>query len=358
MMPFTTLDRYIARTVLASVAMVVLVLLSLGSLFLFLSQQSEIGVGRYGLAEALVFVALSLPQQVWDLLPISALIGTLLGLGNLARGSELTVMRTAGWSVWRLARPAAAVGALLVLLAILVGEVLAPPLQEMARQGKTFAKFANVNFVNSGDAWVRDGSRLLNVERQIGEARFGGMMIYEIGADGRLAAVGRAVSASADDRGVWALEQYAETRFVGDAARGSRSARRLLDSALGAEFLVVAAASPKQLPTAVLWNMVHHLQLNGLDAREARYALWSRISRTAAMLFAVLLAVPFVLGSLRSSGAGLRVALGLVLGLGFFLLQRMLESGAVVFRGDPLIAAWAPTVLMASVALVLIARAR
>lgn len=355
---FGTLDRYVLRTVLAAVMMVVLVLVSLGGLFLFIGQQDDIGVGGYGIFDALTFVLLNLPQQVWELLPISALIGALLGLGNLARGSELIVLRAAGLSVWRIARPVALAGVLLVMLAVVLGEALGPPLQQWARQEKAFAKFADVSFAGSGDAWVRDGNLLLNVERQTGESRFGGMMIYEIGADGRLAAVGRAVSASADSKGGWALEQYAETRFIGDQARGTRSPRRVLSSDVSAEFLGVAAAAPDQLPTAALWRIVRHLEANGLDARESRFALWSRIARTVATLFAVLLAVPFVFGTLRSSGAGVRVALGLVLGIGFFLLQRVLESGTVVFRADPVLLAWVPTALMATAAILLISRTR
>ena len=352
------LERHVLRAVLGGVLMVVAVLLSLGALFLFMGQQDDIGIGDYSTVDAIIFVLLNLPQQGWELLPISALIGTLLGLGNLARGSELVVMRTAGLSVWQVARPVAVAGVVLALLGALLGEALGPPLQQLARQEKAFAKFANVSFSGSGDAWVRDGDLLINVERQTGEDRFGGMTIYEIGTDGRLLAMGRAVSARNEGGGAWSLEQYTESRFAGDRVSSLRAARRALESNVTAEFLGIAAASPAQLPTAALWRMVRHLQANGLDAREPVFALWSRIARSVAPLFAVLLAVPFVFGPLRGSGAGVRIALGLMLGIGFFLLQQMLESGTVVFGGNPALFAWLPTLLMATVSLLLIARTR
>ncbi|HEY1491298.1 MAG TPA: LptF/LptG family permease, partial [Steroidobacteraceae bacterium] len=69
-------------------------------------------------------------------------------------------------------------------------------------------------------------------------------------------------------------------------------------------------------------------------------------------------AIPFVLGSLRTAGAGTRMLMGLVLGLGFFLLQRLIESGTVVFNLNPLLLAWMPTALLALVVLVLLARVR
>ena len=94
---FGVLDRYVLRSVLVGVGMVVFVLLSLGGLFLLIGQQDDIGIGRYTALAALQFVVLNLPQQAWELLPISALIGALIGLGNLARGSELIVMQRRGF---------------------------------------------------------------------------------------------------------------------------------------------------------------------------------------------------------------------------------------------------------------------
>jgi len=108
----------------------------------------------------------------------------------------------------------------------------------------------------------------------------------------------------------------------------------------------------------VLWNLIRHLEQNELDATEQIFAFWSRIARTTAILFATLLAVPFVFGSLRSAGAGARTMLGVLIGVLFFLVQRMLESGVVVFDASPVVLAWVPTTLLGSAALILIARTR
>ena len=354
----TTLDRYLLRTILGSVLMVMAVFLTLGGLFLFIGQQDDIGVGRYTALDALGFVLLNLPQQAWELLPISALIGTLVGLGALARGSELTVMRAAGMSVWRIARAAAFAGVLLAALAALLGEVLAPPMQQLARQQKAFGKFDNVSFAGRGGAWVRDGDLLVNVERQSGDAEFGGMMVFELDAEHRLRAMGRAASATADPSGAWRLSQYAESRFDGDRVTATREAARSLESNLSAEFVGIAATAPNQLPSATLYRLIGHLQANDLDIRQPLFAFWSRIARTVAVLFGVLVAVPFVFGSLRSSGGGARTTVGLLIGIAFFLLQRMLESGAIVFDLDPILLAWIPTGLLAGAALILLARTR
>jgi lipopolysaccharide export system permease protein len=353
-----TLDRHVIRAVLVGVAMVAGVLLTLGGLFLFLGQQDDIGVGRYTTPDAFGFVLLNLPQQVWELLPISALIGSLIGLGTLARGSEFVVMRAAGLSVWRIALSVLMAGLLLGGFGVVLGELLAPPMQQLAKQQKAFAKFSDVSFAGSGGAWVRDGNLIFNVERQSGESQFGGMVLYELSPDHELVAVGRAASAQAGAGGSWSLTQYAESRFDADSVVASRVASRAIESNLSAEFLGIASTDPQQLPSPVLLRMVRHLEANGLDTRAATYAFWSRIARSVAIVTAVLLALPFVFGSLRGSGAGARTTVGLVIGIGFFLLQRMLESGGVVFDVSPVVLAWIPTVLMGAIAMLLLARTR
>ena len=96
-------------------------LLVLGALYMFIDQQDDIGTGHYTALAAFGYTLLNLPQHAYELLPITALIGSLLGLGSLARGSELTVVRATGVSVARLAGIALLAGLLLVLRAILLG---------------------------------------------------------------------------------------------------------------------------------------------------------------------------------------------------------------------------------------------
>ena len=352
------LDRYLIRAALGGVAVVLAVLVALGALFLFANQQDDIGVGTYSALDAFWFVLLNLPQQVYELMPIAVLIGALLGLGSLARGSELTVMRAAGVSVWRIAGSVAMAGLLLMFVAVICGEFLAPPMQDMAKRQKALSKFSNISFANRGGAWVRDGNLLINVMQQSGRAEFGGMRIYELTPDHQLASVATASTAAVQPDGRWKLSQYASTRFGGDVIESEHLASREFTSTVGGDFLGLTVAAPNQLETRVLWQLMQHLKQNGLDAAPQEFAFWSRIARTMAILFTALLAVPFVFGGLRSAGAGARLLIGVLIGVTFFFVQRVLESGAVVFDASPLVLAWTPTVVLAAAALILIARTR
>jgi lipopolysaccharide export system permease protein len=351
------LDRYVMGNILASVALVMSVLMVLAGLFMFIEQQSDIGSG-YSTLDAFSFVLLNLPQQAYDFMPIGALIGSLLGLGSLARGSEITVMRATGLSPARIAGAATMAALLLILLEILLGEFLAPPLEQLAKQQKAFSKFGDVSFGGRGGAWVRDGMLILNVTHQSSERQFGGMQVFELSPEHRLRAIGSAAHATAGSNQTWLLQDYTESRFTADRVLTSPSRERRLESAVSAGFLGLAVSNPNNLDLAALWRVIRYFQANELDNRPYLFAFWSRIARTVAIIFATLLAVPFVLGSMRTAGSGARTLVGLLLGLGFFLLQRLIESGTFAFGLNPLLLAWTPTALLAALSMGLLARSQ
>ncbi len=352
------LDRYIVRSILGFVFLVMGVVLLLGALFVFIDQQDDIGMGHYTALEALWFTLLNLPQQAFELLPITVLIGSLLGLGSLARGSELTVIRSTGVSILRLAGAALIAGLILMGIEVLLGEYLAPPLQVAAREHKAFAKYTNISFGSGSGAWVRDGNLIINVARQSGQRQFGSMQIFELSPDHRLVALGHAVNATAAADKKWLLGDYTESRFSDDSVQAMAPGKRVLQSNVTVGFLGLAAQDPNTLTNRALWQLIQYSRANSLDTSRYVFAFWSRIARTVAIVFAVLLAIPFVLGSLRSSGAGTRTLMGLLLGICFFLAQRLIESGTIVFDLNPLVLAWIPTALLGCVTLALLARAR
>jgi lipopolysaccharide export system permease protein len=280
-----------------------------------------------------------------------------MGLGTLARGSEITVIRATGVAPVRIAGAALLAALMLMVAAVGLGEFLAPQLQQAAKQQKAFSKFSDITFGGSGGAWMRDGDLIINAARQSGDRQFGGMTIFELSPNHRLQAIGHAARATAGTNDEWLLRGYTESRFARDHVVTRRGERRM-ESSVSAQFLGLAVDDPHDMQMATLWRLISYYQANALDVRPYLFAFWSRIARTVAIAFAVLLPIPFVLGSLRSTGAGARTAIGLLLGIGFFLLQRLIESGTLVFDLNPIMLAWLPTALLAVVSLALLARAR
>ncbi len=358
------LCRYIARTIIGFTLLVMAVLSILFLLYLFYAEQNDIGVGSYGIDDALLFSLLSLPRYVFDVLPIGALLGALLGLGNLSRSTELTIMRAAGVSVLRIGGWAATAGVLLAGITWVIGDYVSPPLEQYAREQKTFAKFNEVSLTGNQSAWAKDGDTFISVQQQSASNQFDAVLVFRFDRQRRLQSVARAgrATASEGDSQQWQLYDYAESQLQrqdnGMQVNVRRAPEHTLDTHLSPEFLGLAATEPDALPGSVLWGYIRYLSANGLDSRVYETALWARIARTVALVFVVMLAVPFALGSTRSGGAGVRTVVGALVGAAFFVLAKMLENGGHVFNLAPWVVAWAPTVLMAVVALTALVRAR
>ena len=95
------LDRYIGSHVFLAIVAVLGIITGLALLFAFIDELNDIE-GAYTLSDSAGYVALTAPRRLYDMLPMAALIGCLVGLGSLASNSELTVIRAAGVSIRRI----------------------------------------------------------------------------------------------------------------------------------------------------------------------------------------------------------------------------------------------------------------
>ena len=352
----TLLDRYLARTILWHTLMVMGVLLALMTLVTFIGQQDDIGQGQFDVTDAFLITLLKLPQQAYELLPIGALIGAILGLGGLARDSELTIFRAAGVSVPRMSLSAAYAGIAVAAVVWVLGEYFAPPAEQFAREHKVFSRFSEFEIAGSRSAWVRQGNWFVNVRQQAADNLFGGVFLYELDASRKLRRVGRAETAEQDESKRWVLSSYAESRFDDDHVGARRSDREVTGANFNADFLGLAVTDPKSLPIANLSAYVRHLKANGLDARAWEIAFWSRLARLLSAVVVCVFAVPFAFGPLRSAGAGSRTVLGILAGVLFILVTQTLENSGQVYDLNPLLVAWGPTVALATIAAVTIWR--
>jgi lipopolysaccharide export system permease protein len=354
----TILDRYFAKTVLLHTLLVMAVLLALMTLVTFIGQQDDIGQGSYDVAGAFFVTLLQLPQQTYQLLPIGALIGAIIGFGGLARDSELTVVRAAGVSVWRIAVSAGLAGLVIAALLWVIGEYFAPPADQYARQYKIFSRYSQLEFTGSRSAWVRQGPYYINVRRQAAENLYGGVYVYELDAERRLVMVGRAETAAQDATGRWVLTNYSETRLGDDSTKARVVPRLVTDQKFNADFLGMAVTQPRSMPLADLYAYKAHLAANNLDSSVWEIAFWSRLSRLVAAVVVCIFAVPFAFGPMRSAGAGARTIMGIMIGVLFVLLTQTLENSGQVYGLNPLLVAWGPTALLFAISVVAIWRTR
>lgn len=349
---------YLVRSVVTTTLIVVAVLLALAGFFEFIAQLDDTSVGRYDTWDAAVYTLLRLPLLAVQMLPVATLLGAMLGLGTLASHSELVVMRASGVSHYRLAGSVAVAGALIMLGTVVLGEYLAPPLDQFARKYRSVAKNEEAGLTGGRSTWVRDGSTIFNVERISSEFEFGGVYLFELGPDRRLASISHADNAGLDAKERWVFENFARTRFTDEGATASRQPRTVEDYGVDAEVLGIAVVKPGSLSVRGLLSFIGYLKKNELDATTYQTELWNRIASTLTITLMPVLAIGFVFGSLRSAGAGGRLMVGVLIGLAYFLASRMLANTGVVFNLNPAVLAWLPTVALLAVTAFVLSRVR
>jgi len=329
------------RAILASTMLVLLVFLALAGLFEFIGQL-ESTQGDYGIPEALLFAALRLPQLSYEMLPMAALIGGLMGLGALANNSELVVMRTAGLSVLSLSGMVALSGLVLTIATGLVGEFIGPPLDYFARTMRDEARYQQEDRDLGSAAWVKDGDVVLHLERVNTEFEFGALYLFRFNDDHSLASVARAENAGIDENDNWLLENYRETSFQDDGVQVIESQLAVETFDVDGELLGITLVKPVSLSARGLYSYIQYLERNGLKAERYETEFWSRISKTTAVMIMPILALAFVFGSLRSAGSGSRLMIGVLIGLAYFLASEMLANSGQVFNLNPAIVTWLP----------------
>lgn len=344
------LDRYIARVVLGSTLVALLVVLTLDLFFSFIGEVGDIGRGRYGALDALAYIGLSIPRRVHELFPMAALLGSLMGLGALASNSELVAMRAAGFSVRRVIVSVLQVGVLMLAVTTLVGEFVAPEADRQGQALRELALYERTTFQSRHGYWIRDENRFIHIRDMDDPLDLQGVHVYELNEHHRLDTATR-IARARHQEGLWEMRQVEASRFEPDSVQASRASRAQWEHLMTPGILDVVVLEPESMSVRELRRYVAYLTANGLEADRHRLALWLRITAPLAGLVMLFLAVPFVFGSLRNVGAGQRLLVGVMAGIGFQLLVQILSHTGQVYGIPPAVSALAPILLFLSVGL-------
>ena len=351
------LSQYLMRSIVASTALVLVVLLALAGLFEFIAELDDTR-GDYQTPRVILYTLLRLPQIAFEMLPVAVLIGALLGLGGLAANSEIVVMRSAGLSIRKLSGMVASTGLLLLIVTAMLGEFIAPPLDYFARNMRLEARYGQDEDRLGNATWVRDGQVILHLERVSAEFEFGSIYMFLLNDESSLASIAQAENSGIDNEDRWVLENLRETRFEDDRVRVVESSLAIENFNIDAETLGISLVKPQSLSGRGLLSYIAYLNRNNLDARRYETELWYRIARTATIIVMPVLALAVVFGSFRTGGAGARQMIGVVIGLANNLATQKLATKGQVFKFEQALIDWLPSVLKLVVTVIALRRIR
>lgn len=338
------LDRYIAKTVLAAIALVTLMLAGLQIFILFVNQLDDIGKADFNLLKAAVFVFLQMPYQVYLFFPMASLLGCLIGLGLLANHSELVVMRAAGMSMTQITKAVLKAALLLVFLVTLLGETLVPKLSYFANNYKMAALTGGQALRTASGVWLRYQDNFITIGSILPNKTLSKVYQFKFDNQGAMESA-RLIQQIKFEENHWQAYQVAQTTFHGDSTSSTEVDSMPWDVNLKPAVLTLSGNEPDEMTLSQLQRFIHDQRHNKQNVVDYKLVYWQRIIQPMTTMVMMILAIPFIFGPLRSSTMGSKLLAGATVGFGFYIVNRFFGPVSMVYQLPPELAAIGPTVL-------------
>jgi lipopolysaccharide export system permease protein len=342
--------RYFWQETSINILMMMLGLLAMFSFFDLIQELDSLGQGNYGISQMLVFVLLSIPGHIYDVVPVAVLVGMMYSLGTLARNSELVVMRVSGLSLFNIALILLKVGLLFTVLTFFVGELITPISEKMAQRLRVKATDSVIAQDFRTGMWVKDGKSFVNVETVLLDASLLNVHIYEFDENFKLRSISVAKKGNYEDER-WALSEVTQTKFntfkkvEQNNIQTQFFSKASWKSLIRPELLNVLLVAPEKMSVWNLYAFIQHLQSNKQKTTRYDVALWSKIIYPLACMVMVILALPFGFIQQRSGGTSAKLFIGVMLGVAYQILNRVFIHLGVLNDWPPLMSAITPTII-------------
>lgn len=352
------LDGYIGVNYAAGFLLVLAVLVSLFSIVELVTQLDDIGKEGFRIREALLYVLLTVPGRVGDLTPVSALLGGIVALGMMADRNELLAMEAAGLSVRRIGGAVLGTALLFALAAGLLGEWVAPPLEQRARALR-IRGFADPGILLTKHGfWARRDNAFIHVGKVLHGGRATDIDLYEQDKHGRLGRFVHARAAEIHDDKTWLLRDI-EEKTLRDGCVTTRDLPGLtLKSFLSTDQIAVLEHPPDSLSAFDLHHYIGALRNRGQNVDHYSLALWRKLVMPLTTCAMVLFSLPFVLGPPRVRTAGFRITVASVAGVAFYLGNEIAGYLGILLRLHPALTTMVPVAAVVVITFGLFRRGR
>lgn len=345
-----TLDRYIGQAIINGVSIVLIIFITLYELFAFTGETGNIGKADYTVWSAIEYSLYLVPQHIYELFPLSMLLGTMLGLGWLANHNELVIIRMAGVSLLRIIVSIMKTAMVLMVLAMLIGEGVAPPLHQYASEKRVKALHGKISLNTDYGLWARDGETYIHVKRVENDGRLIGITLYQFNNRNFIERQIIAKEATYVDEH-WLLKSVKETTHKGNDFSVTHHKNMPWKTLLDLDTVKIVAIPPDLLSVWKLNSYIDYLKNNDLEYAKYELIYWTKLFGPFTILAMVLLAVPFVFGSVRQVSIGKQVLLGFLVGVSFYLISRLIGQVSLVYGVPAVLSAILPTLLVITMTL-------
>jgi lipopolysaccharide export system permease protein len=327
--------KHVTKTTLLAMLGATAILSALQILFTYLGELGDLK-DNYSAWDALKYVLWGAPQYLYEILPISALIGSVLGLGTLASNSELIVMRASGISLWRIVGWVVRSALVLVVLSFVLSEWVMPYTNEQSKSAKSHRSVAQLGEVKG--YWTREGQRFIYIDYANSKGELKNIQIVDFDDKYHLKGVMNAEHGQFVKDGQWTVKssQQMDILAAGNASLQPQE-NAPLSLALQPKYVHMVTIDPEDLSPSQLVSFMSYMHEYSQVPKTYQLAFWQKVGSPFALIALVLIACSFIFGPLRQQSMGFRLVIALFTGLGFFYLQDFLGYASLVYSPS---AAW------------------
>lgn len=340
------LTGYIVREVVKGSLIAVLLLLTLFNLFSFSDELKDLGHGNYGLKQILLFLSLTSPRVFYELVPSAALLGSLFVVGSMANNREIVAMRAAGLSTVWVIRTIMLAGLVLVTIAVLVGEFVAPSCERTAQLLKTTALNDGVVMRSEYGMWLREGNSFINVRKILDDGSLADLRIYDVDEANRLNRITVAGHAQFQGDKLWRLQGVKYSEINPQQIYAGTQTEQPWKSSIDSDLLKVAVVNSDNLSLYDLYMYIDFLKQNSQKSQNYELAFWSRLINPFVTFVMLMVSAPFVIGIGRGTSTGARIMVGIVIGMTFNIFDRIAGHVGLVYDMNPMLMAVLPSILV------------
>jgi len=344
------LTGYIVREVLKGSFVALLLLLTLFNLFTFSDELKDLG-GGYGLKQIFYYLVLTSPRVFYELVPASALLGSLFILGAMGNNRELIAMQAAGLSVLGIIRAVMLAGGVLVVISIGVGEFVAPVTERMAQIVRVSARNEQILMNAKYGIWLREGKQFINVRQIEEDGNLADISIYELDDQQHLQQAMHADQAVFLGNQQWNMKNIKKSEISTQQMLASTQKEQLWKSSIAPNLLKIVVVNPNNLSLYDLDSYVRFLKKNHQKSHVFELAFWGRIVNPLVTFVMLLLSAPFVIGVKRGISVGGRMMIGVVIGMGFNIIDKIVGHVGLIYNLNPPLMAFIPSLTVLALAL-------
>lgn len=350
------LSFYVAKTTLVSLSIALVLFVGIELIFGLVNELRFVGKGDYTLGQAFTFLLLSMPQNIYQIFPMAALVGSLMGLGQLATRSELIVMQAAGLSPQVITLQLMKFALVLALLIWAFGEGVAPISEKVAQNLKATALSGGQTLRTPHGTWMRKGKQFIHIQEMHVGGHLEGITRYDF--DDHMALIKASHASYADYiNDQWVLYDIKETLIYSDHTKENYVTQEYWKDGIDPNVLqVVGVKYLDELSLIGLLKTIQYRKNNGLDTKPYQLALWQKIVQPFAVLVMIFLGAPAVFGPLRNATMGFKLLIGMLIGFGFYIFNELFGPLTLVYQLPPIIGAILPTLIFLGLGLVMLRR--